>query len=144
MADTDPHAEAWALMQELMMGQRGRLVAIAAEFDLAPMQAIALKHIQPGEPLPMSALAGILRCDNSNVTGIVDRLEARGLVERKPGARDRRVKTLEVTPEGAEVRRQLSERLRRPPEPLAGLSADDARQLRDVLRRAVAATSPLK
>src|SRR5215212_200087 len=105
------HAEAWALLQELMMGQRGRLFSIAGEFDLAPMQAIALKHLEPGRPIPMSALAGTLRCDNSNVTGIVDRLEARGLVARRPGEQDRRVKMLEVTPEGEELRRRLHERL---------------------------------
>ena len=52
----------------------------------------------------MSALAAALQCDNSNVTGIVDRLEAQGLVERRPAAHDRRVKTLVVTTEGVELR----------------------------------------
>ena len=41
----------------------------------------------------MSALAHALHCDNSNVTGIVDRLEAAGLVERRAAEHDRRVKT---------------------------------------------------
>lgn len=36
-----------------------------------------------GRPLPMRALAELLGCDASNVTGIVDRLEARGLVRRE-------------------------------------------------------------
>ena len=34
--------------------------------------------------MPMSELAEAMRCDNSNVTGIADRLEDRGLVERRP------------------------------------------------------------
>ena len=85
----------------------------------------------------MSELATALRCDNSNVTGIVDRLEARGLVERRPGERDRRVKMLEVTPEGEELRRRLHDRLSRPPEPLASLGEEDARALRDILARAL-------
>ena len=52
----------------------------------------------------MSSLAGMLFCDASNVTGIVDRLEARGLIERRPAAQDRRVKLLALTPAGEQVR----------------------------------------
>jgi DNA-binding MarR family transcriptional regulator len=95
-----PATEAWALLQQLMMGQRTRMLAVAGEFDLAPAQMHALKALEPGKPRPMSELAGALRCDNSNVTGIVDRLEDRGLVRRVPSDRDRRVKMLEVTPAG--------------------------------------------
>ena len=129
--------EAWELVTELMMGQRGRMLAIAAEFDLAPAQVMALKALEPGRPRPMSELAAAMRCDNSNVTGIVDRLEARGLVERRPGVNDRRVKMLEVTEDGEQLRRRLRERLTRPPEPLASLSDEDARALRDILARAL-------
>ena len=129
--------EAWELLTELMMGQRGRMLAIASEFELAPAQVMALKALEPGSPRPMSELASAMRCDNSNVTGIVDRLEARGLVERRPGVNDRRVKMLEVTEEGEELRRRLHERLARPPEPLASLSDEDARALRDILARAL-------
>ena len=64
------------------------------------MQAMALTSLEPGEPIPMSALAGLLMCDNSNVTGIVDRLEALGLVERQPAERDRRVKAVALTEQG--------------------------------------------
>ena len=67
----------------------------------------------------MSELAEALNCDNSNVTGIVDRLEDRGLVERRSATHDRRVKMLVVTPRGAELRAQLAERLDEAPEPLA-------------------------
>lgn len=129
--------EAWELLTELMKGQRGRMLAIASEFDLAPAQIMALNALEPGSPRPMSELAAAMRCDNSNVTGIVDRLEARGLVERRPGVHDRRVKMLEVTEEGEQLRRRLHERLSRPPEPLASLSDEDARALRDILARAL-------
>ena len=80
-----PTAEAWELVLELFFSHRQpRVMAVAAEFDLAPMQMLALKHLEPGVELPMSALAEPLHCDASNVTGIVDRLEARGLIERRP------------------------------------------------------------
>jgi DNA-binding MarR family transcriptional regulator len=87
--------------------------------------------------MPMSALAGLLMCDNSNVTGIVDRLEALGLVERRPAARDRRVKAVGLTERGRELRGALQQRLSEPPPPLAGLSDEDAATLRDILRRAL-------
>ena len=134
---TSATQEAWELLTEIMLGQRGRMLAIASEFELAPAQVMALKSLEPGSPKPMSELASLMRCDNSNITGIVDRLEARGLVERRPGDRDRRVKMLEVTPEGAELRARLHERLSRPPEPIASLGDEDARALRDILARAL-------
>jgi DNA-binding MarR family transcriptional regulator len=130
-------AEAWELLGELMMGQRTRMLAIASEFDLAPAQVMALKVLEPGRPRPMSELASALHCDNSNVTGIIDRLEDRGLVERRPGEHDRRVKMLEVTDAGAALRARIAERMGQPPEQLAALSDEDAQALRDILARAL-------
>jgi DNA-binding MarR family transcriptional regulator len=132
-----PASEAWALMFELMHLSKRRFMAIASEFELSPPQVMALRQLDPDEPKPMSELALALRCDNSNVTGIVDRLEDRGLVERRPAAHDRRVKMLSITPRGAQVRAGLSARLDEPPEPLAGLSLEDQRALRDIMRRAL-------
>jgi DNA-binding MarR family transcriptional regulator len=86
----------------------------------------------------MSELADALYCHASNVTGIVDRLESRGLVERRPGAGDRRVRTLVLTTEGAEVRAQVVALLSEPPEAIARLPEADQRALRDILRLALA------
>jgi DNA-binding MarR family transcriptional regulator len=134
---TTAAGEAWVLMGRLFRDNRHRFFEIAGAFELSPPLVIALNSLQEDEPMPMSALAGILRCDNSNVTGIVDRLEARGLVERRSAEHDRRVKHLHVTPKGAKVREQLSARMSDPPEAIKRLSAEDARALRDILRRAV-------
>ncbi|KUN28753.1 MarR family transcriptional regulator [Streptomyces antibioticus] len=87
------------------------------------------------EPLPMRKLAQKLKCEPSNVTGIVDRLETRGLVERRPDPADRRVKVAAVTEEGREVARSLREELRFARAPLAGLSDEERESLRDLLRR---------
>ena len=132
-----PASEAWALMFELLHLSKQRFMAIASEFELSPPQVMALRQLDPEQPKPMSELAIALRCDNSNVTGIVDRLEDRGLVERQPAEHDRRVKMLSITPRGIEVRAGLSARLAEPPEPLAGLSIEDQRALRDIMRRAL-------
>ncbi|MFJ9818391.1 MarR family winged helix-turn-helix transcriptional regulator [Streptomyces sp. NPDC101151] len=87
------------------------------------------------DPLPMRKLAQKLKCEPSNVTGIVDRLESRGLVERRPDPADRRVKLAVATDEGLRVARDLRDGLQFAREPLAGLSADERRSLRDLLRR---------
>lgn len=137
-ATRSPADEAWALIHQLAMSQRTRVMAIASEFELAPAQLFALKALRPDEPLPMGELAQKLACDNSNVTGIIDRLEDRGLVERQPAAHDRRVKMLVVTPEGAEVRERIKQRLEQAPESLRGLSAAEQRQLRDLMRKTLA------
>ena len=137
LATTSPAHEAWALMLELFAPYRSRLPAIAAEFDLSPMQAHVLRVLDPHEPLPMSALACALSCDASNVTGIVDRLEQRGLVERRGASHDRRVKMLAITTRGFTVRHSLVERLLAPPPELERLSKAQQCALRDVLRRAL-------
>ena len=134
---TDVTREAWELLFRVARAKHGVLTAQLAEVDLTPVQAHALRRLDPERPLAMSALAEALYCHASNVTGIVDRLESRGLVERTPGV-DRRVKTLVLTPEGAEVRARVIELLSEPPAALAALSAADQRALRDILRRAVA------
>ncbi|WP_217240534.1 MarR family winged helix-turn-helix transcriptional regulator [Streptomyces sp. AC555_RSS877] len=87
------------------------------------------------EPLPMRKLAQKLKCEPSNVTGIVDRLESRGLVERRADPVDRRVKVAAATEEGRLVARELREGLRFAREPLAGLSDEQRLALRDLLQQ---------
>ena len=129
--------DAWALMGRLFWQMRPRMVRVAGEFGLTPPQLFALKTLDPDNPVPMSALATALHCDNSNVTGLVDGLEAQGLVERRPAEHDRRVRMLVVTERGAEVRGRLVEVMQEVPPELAALSAADQRALRDILRRAL-------
>ncbi|WP_221361274.1 MarR family winged helix-turn-helix transcriptional regulator [Streptomyces beigongshangae] len=106
----------------------------AAEHALTGAQARLLSLLAL-EPLPMRRLAQKLKCEPSNVTGIVDRLEARGLAERRPDPSDRRVKLAAVTEEGHRVARDLRESLRFAREPLAGLSREERMSLRGLLLR---------
>jgi DNA-binding MarR family transcriptional regulator len=130
-----PAAEIWLLLRTLFGQHRRRFLIAASELDLHPAQAGAL--LQLDAPLPMNELANLLACDNSNVTGIVDRLESRGLVLRQADPGDRRVKYVVLTDEGVRYRDELLARVGRPPAGLEGLSPDDQRQLRDLLRRAL-------
>ncbi|WP_328496578.1 MarR family transcriptional regulator [Streptomyces sp. NBC_00414] len=106
----------------------------AAEHALTGAQARLLSLLSL-EPLPMRRLAQKLKCEPSNVTGIVDRLEARGLAERRPDPSDRRVKLAAVTEEGRAVARSLRLSLRFAREPLAGLSREERMALRGLLLR---------
>ena len=133
---TDPAGEVWALMGQLFFTHgRPRFPAIAQELDLHPGQAMMLRMLS--EPRTMSELAVAMQCDNSNVTGIVDRLEERGLVERQAAEGDRRVKRIAITRAGSRLREELHRRLAEPPEPLTRLSAADLRTLRRILSQAV-------
>src|SRR3954463_8043349 len=133
---TDPGSQAWSLMHWMMVTNKHRMFAMAQEFDLAPQQMNALRMLGAG-PRKMSELAQALFCDNSNVTGIVDRLEERGLVPREAAEGDRRVKLLVLTKEGERMRVEIPKRMAEPPAPIASLSEKDQRALRDILQRAV-------
>ncbi len=128
--------EAWGTLWEIMLGARAKFVAAMAELELTPVQGIVLRRLDPDRPTPMHELAQALACDASNVTGLVDRLELRGFLERRAGPDDRRVKTLVLTPDGISARRQVIERMSAPPEAINRLSPCDQRALRDILRRA--------
>ena len=134
---TTPAHEAQKLFFEIGMSQRVKAGSALAELGLGFAQAHALRMLDPDEPIAMSALAERLFCDASNVTGLVDRLEARGLVERRSAEKDRRVKALTLTPAGVELRDQVLAVMSEPPEAIAALPAADQRALRDILARAV-------
>lgn len=88
---------------------RAHMDAAAAALELTPMQARALFVVQ--EAVPMRDLADRLHCDASNVTGIVDRLEERGLMRREVDPDDRRRRRLVITDEGAELSGELRDRV---------------------------------
>ncbi|MGW5660827.1 MarR family winged helix-turn-helix transcriptional regulator [Streptomyces sp. NPDC003758] len=106
----------------------------AGEHALTGAQARLLSLLSL-EPLPMRKLAQKLKCEPSNVTGIVDRLESRGLVERRPDPADRRVKLAAATDDGRRVARSLRESLRFAREPLAALTEDERHVMRGLLQR---------
>ncbi len=127
--------DAWHLLIQLFFAQRASLPTLAAELELSPAQCHVLHLIEPGRPIPMRQLAETLSCDASNVTGLVDRLEARGLVRRRPSPDDRRVKVLDLTPTGSRLRTLLLERMTTPPATLERLSPTEQRALVRILTR---------
>jgi DNA-binding MarR family transcriptional regulator len=136
MTHTGPDAcAAWQLLVRFFFAQRSHLPLLAADLQLSPAQCHVLHLIEPGRPLPMGRLAATLSCDASNVTGLVDRLESRGLVRRRPSAEDRRIKVLDLTATGSRLRTQLLDRMTAPPTTLKRLSVRDQRELVRILGR---------
>ena len=136
MKPTSAHAcDAWQLLVQLFFTQRATLPPLAAELELSPAQCHVLHLIEPGRPIPMGQLAETLACHASNVTGLVDRLESRGLVRRRPSAADRRVKVLDLTPTGSRLRTMLLDRMTAPPATLERLTAREQQALVRILRR---------
>jgi DNA-binding MarR family transcriptional regulator len=126
------------LMWEVLRAMGGEVHAAAAAEDLTPMQAMLLDRLQDGIAAPMTDLAQQLHCDKSNLTGVVDALEARGLVERTTPPDDRRVRALVTTPEGRAVRARLDRRLRADNPLLARLGASQLSELERALVRMMA------
>lgn len=135
MDEKENRAEAfWPTMVEFLFATRSWWVALCAEFELTPAQGHALRALDPARPVPMSTLAEALVCDASNVTGIVDKLESRGLIVRQGMDTDRRVKQLAVTEQGRRIRDQLVAAVMNPPAAVAALPAEVKTRLTTLLR----------
>jgi DNA-binding MarR family transcriptional regulator len=132
---SDPAAAARAEVIELLFGYVRRLEshfeAIAKAHDLTPMQAKVVLQLR--EPAPMRSLSDNFCCDPSNITGIVDRLEERGLLTRTEDPEDRRVKTLQPTAAGRRLREAFEASLFRDIPGMKGLTRAEVKELRDVL-----------
>jgi DNA-binding MarR family transcriptional regulator len=89
----------------------------------------------------MRDLAGRLQCDPSNVTFLADRLEERGLIERRPDPSDRRVKLLALTPAGLAVRIRIVQAAATS-SPLARLSPADQQHLCRLLDKCLQPEQP--
>ncbi len=128
--------EAWMLLFQLFRSQRREMTAMKNELQLNPAQVHLLFNLEPGQSIPMSELAESLVLDASYITGLVDRMEERGLLQRQSSPSDRRVKLISLTTEGLAIREMVHERVSQPPPFIAGLSHEDLVALRDIFQRA--------
>jgi DNA-binding MarR family transcriptional regulator len=129
----DLAAESWRQMVDLMWTRQSRRFEILRDQGLTPGHLKALLAMRGEEPRPMGALADALECDASMATWLVDRLEERGLVERRPHATDRRVRTIVLTDRGLAAREMFLSRLYEPPEELLAADRRTLEALRDAL-----------
>ncbi len=135
---SSPGVRAWDLMSRIWKTCKPYIEDVATSFAMTPQQLVALKILGENGKIAMSELAVHLGCDASNVTSIVDKLETRGLVERRSSERDRRVKALLLTPEGHALYGQVSMRFKQPPPVIDSLPVADQEALCAIFNRALA------
>jgi DNA-binding MarR family transcriptional regulator len=107
--------------------------AHAAAAGLSTAQVNALLTLEPGTAVPMRSLAARLNSDASNLSVLIDRLERRGAVERRPDPGDRRVKALVLTAEGERLRAAFWRSVVEDPGTLAPLTDADLEGLAALL-----------
>lgn len=124
------------LLFDLLLRVRGLVESVVTAHDLSPPQFLALRALD--SPRSMGELAVALRCDASNVTGIIDRMEERGLVERRVAPDDRRVKNVVATHEGEQLRARLQRQIVASSPVVTALTAAERYALVGLLRRLTA------
>jgi len=129
--------EAWSLLLGYFLANRDRSAGIAAELGLTLGEMKALMSLDPAGAQPMRALAEDWKCDASNVTWLVDRLEERGVAERRGLPEDRRIKTVAMTPAGEKIKAELLARIYEPSDEVLALTRNDLLTLIEVLRKLV-------
>ncbi|MEY4373783.1 MAG: hypothetical protein RL219_2552 [Actinomycetota bacterium] len=120
-----------ALLDALSQGLHEEL----RQQDLTPPLAMTIRLLD--EPRSMRFLADAHQCDASNITGIVDRLERRGLVERHADPSDRRVTLVHRTADGDAMRTRLTRAAREQLVGIGSLDDDELEQLAELLARLV-------
>jgi DNA-binding MarR family transcriptional regulator len=127
-------AQLMELLSVSLAAYYGDFTVAAASENLTASQGKTLNVLRRG-PAAMRVLASILTCDASNMTGIVDRLEKRGLVRREPSSTDRRVKNVVLTDEGERVIDVIRGKMHTTLAGLNRLSDQDQEALYDLLER---------
>jgi DNA-binding MarR family transcriptional regulator len=135
-------AEAWRPLARFFFDTVRHRQRILADHGLTPNDIRALVALDGVVGRSMRDLAGEWACDASNATWIVDRLEERGLAERRNDPTDRRVKLVVLTPLGRETRDRVFAAMFQPPAELLELSREDLVAIREAAARLPAGTAP--
>lgn len=138
MPATALERELYNLLFQHFQAEHRNWSAACKGFDLTLPQAHLLRQLSAATPIKMNGLADALDCDASNITGLVDKLETRGLIERRSERGDRRVKLITLTPAGAKFREKLLDRLSEPSASITCLSLSDKKTLRRIVQEMIA------
>ena len=117
---------------------------VGAGFDLTPVQYAALAAVSTNPGIDQITLAGLIAYDRTTITGVVDRLAQKGLLERRASSRDRRSRELQITTEGQKTLEAVSPAVETAQELLVrGLTGEEQQELMRLLRKAIAAGNEL-
>ena len=76
-------------------------------FDLTPVQYAALIAIHTHPGIDATRLSAVIAFDRSTLGSVIERLQAKDFVERKPAPEDKRIKLLYLTKQGAAILREI-------------------------------------
>jgi len=134
-AADDQAGRIWAAMRDLTDSYPSKdVLREALNLGRGSGRVKALLWLAEG-PLSLSELAAAVSVDAPYATLIVDNLEERGLVERRPDPADRRRKLVALTSEGKEAAHRALRIKREPPPGFANLSAAELHTLEELMRR---------
>jgi MarR family transcriptional regulator, organic hydroperoxide resistance regulator len=132
--EAKPAQALWKLLRDdAFASLRDDFTARVAECSLSLSQGKLLREL--AQPQSQRELARRLHYDPSNINALADSLEARGLIERRADAADRRFRLLALTPEGDRLRTKLEEMLAQPPHFLDRLTPTEQKQLLQLLAK---------
>ena len=123
-------ADVWRRLFDFFISTSEQRQRALAQLDLTPNDSRALHTLDSRIGRTMRSLADEWGCDASNATWIVDRLEARGLAERREQPGDRRVKLVVLTSAGVKTRDRLKEAMYEPPPVLVDLPTSSLQALK--------------
>lgn len=129
--------QVWRLMSDFSRSQFHHKARSLQDLGLTPGHMKALLTLEPGAARPIGSCAHEMGCDASTATWLIDRLEERGLVERRPSRSDRRVKGVLLTKLGIETRTSLQEHYHEPPVELLNLDRESLESMLDALTKLV-------
>jgi DNA-binding MarR family transcriptional regulator len=131
----DLATDLWRRFFQFFISTRWQRDAVLQRLGLTPNDAKALNTLDATEGKPMRALADEWGTDASAATWVIDRLERKGLAERRSVAHDRRVKAVFLTPRGLAVREEILRAFYAPPPEFLALDRKELDALGAVLRK---------
>ena len=137
--ETPPFRSAAFLLSTLGFAVSRRFHQVLRPLELEPGEFALLRAVAVSEGEPQNALAERLHISPSWMVTIVDELERRGLLERRPHVRDRRVRNLHLTAAGKKLLRQAERRAQQFDRQVTDpLSEADRQQLLELLQQVAA------
>ena len=125
----------WKLMFDYLMRSAPQRTQVLGRLGLTPNDSRALSTLDAKEGRTMRSLAEEWRCDASNATWIVDRLEKLALAERRGVTHDRRVKLVVLTRRGVRMKNAILREFLKPPGGLQDLGRADLESLQRILEK---------
>ena len=129
--------QSYLILFNFLLLSKRRVFTVGADYGLSGMQTVLLVMLD--SPRPMHHFKVLFNCDASNITGIVDGLEEKDLVERFSDPTDRRLKMVRLKPAGDVVRAAVLDQLTGHDTPLLSrLDADELQTFIELLEKITA------